>query len=404
MGFSKFFCLGNQNKGATPFKDYTKLSAQPSRPKSNIIRTWIDSLGIMNFLGASGPGIRTIIGSQEDIEDAVTLKHANTNDHAHGNQDVLDQVSGVNTGDQDLSILPQAGQGALGVNALGGNPRGANASDFQFVRDTINRVASGAKAFIGGGESNEASGVNVFIAAGKRNVVSGLSSMASGEYNEISGEKSTACGSGNIISGNQSFTSGEGNHVNEYAGHAEGNGNVVNSVCSHAEGSLNECNGAYSHAEGLCAKTYNDYQHAKASWDFFGGEAKGEAQYTNIIARIETADANPWELLVGEEGHIILMNDKMNAFRVMVVVTDDNISDGAAYELKGLIRKRGTASSTALIGSVTKTVISETIPELDVNISADTVNGALKIEVTGQEEVVLRWVAFIEMVEVAFYG
>jgi len=404
MGLSKFFCLGNQNKGTTPFKDYTKLSAQPSRPKSNIIRTWIDNLGIMNFLGSSGPGTQSIIGSQEDFEDAVALKHTNTNDHAHSNQDVLEQVSGVNTGDQDLSLLPQAGQGTLGPNALDGNARGANASDFQFVRDAINRVASGVKAFIGGGESNEASGVNAFIAAGKRNVVSGLSSMASGEYNEISGEKSAACGSGNMISGNQSFASGEGNQVNEYASHAEGNGNVINSVCSHVEGSQNECNGAYSHAEGLCAKTYNDYQHAKASWDFYGGEAKGEAQYTNIIARLETADANPWELLVGEEGHIILMNDKMNAFRVMVVVTDDNISDGAAYELKGLIRKRGTASSTALIGSVTKTVIAETIPELDVNISADTVNGALKIEVSGQEEVVLRWVAFIEMVEVAFYG
>ena len=404
MGLSKFFCLGNQNKGTTPFKDYTKLSAQPSRPKSNIIRTWIDSLGIMNFLGSSGPGTQSIIGSQEDFDSTVSLKHASTNDHAHGNQDALDQVTGLNTGDQDLSLLPQAGQGTLGPNALDGNARGANASDFQFVRDAINRVASGVKAFIGGGESNEASGVNAFIAAGKRNIVSGLSSMASGEFNEISGEKSAACGSGNMISGNQSFASGEGNQVNEYAGHAEGNGNVVNSVCSHAEGSLNECNGAYSHAEGLCAKTYNDYQHAKASWDFYCGEAKGEAQYTNIIARVESADATPTEMLVGEEGRVFLMNDKMNAFRVMVVVTDDFIGDGAAYELKGLIRKKGTAASTALIGSVSKTVISETIPELDVTISADTVNGALKIEVTGQEEVVLRWVAYIEMVEVAFYG
>ena len=404
MGLSKFFCLGNQNKGATPFKDYTKLSAQPPRPKANVIRTWIDSLGIMNFLGSSGPGTQSIIGSQEDFDSAVALKHANTNDHAHGNQDALEQVSGVNTGDQDLSMLPKAVQGSLGASALEGNVRGADASDFQFVRDALTRIASGVRSFIGGGESNEASGANAFIAAGKRNVVSGLSSMASGEFNEISGEKSTACGLGNIIAGNQSFASGEGNQINEYAGHAEGNGNVINSVCSHAEGSQNECNGAYSHAEGLCAKTYNDYQHAKASWDFYCGEAKGEAQYTNIIARIESADANPTEMLVGEEGRLFLMNDKMNAFRVMVVVTDDYIGDGAAYELKGLIRKKGTAASTALIGSVSKTVISETKPELDVTISADTVNGALKIEVTGQEEVVLRWVAFIEMVEAAFYG
>ena len=404
MGISKFFCLGNQNKGATPFKDYTKLSAQPPRPKSNIIRTWMDNLGILNFLGSSGPGTQTIIGNQEDYNDAIALKHSGANDHAHVNQAALDQVSGVNTGDQDLSLLPKAVQGTLGPNSLEGNARGANASDFQFTRDANNRVASGAKSFIGGGESNEVSGVNAFIAAGKRNVVSGPSSMASGEFNEISGEKSAACGSGNIISGNQSFASGEGNHVNDYAGHAEGNGNVINSVCSHAEGSLNECNGAYSHAEGMCAKTYNDYQHAKASWDFYCGEAKGEAQYTNIIARIETADETPCELLVGEEGQVILMNNKMNAFRIYVVSASEDMSQGAAYELKGLIKKGSANASTALIGVVTKTVIAESVSAWDANASADTGNGALRIEVTGEAEKIIRWVAFIEMIEVAFYG
>jgi len=404
MGLSRFFCLGNQNKGATPFKDYTKLSSQPPRPKTNVIRTWMDSLGILNLLGSSGSGIQAIVGNQQDFEEAVALKHANTNDHLHGNLEALDQLSGVNTGDQDLSGLPQAVQGALGANALEGNPRGANASDFQFVRDALNRVASGVRAFIGGGESNEASGVNAFVAAGKKNVVSGLSSMASGEENIISGDKSIGCGSANQVTGNHSFVSGEGNQVLEYAGHAEGNGNVINSVCSHVEGCLNECNGAYSHAEGYCAKTYNDYQHAKASWDFLCGEAKGEAQYTNIIARLETSDIGPNELLVGEEGRIFLMNFKMNAFRVLVVMTDDLISEGAAYEFKGLIRKQGTAASTALIGSVTKSVIAESNPDVDVTVSADTVNGALKIEVTGLEEAILRWVAFVEMVEVAFYG
>ena len=404
MGFSKFFCLGNQNKGATPFKDYSKLASAPPRPKSNIIRTWIDNLGIMNLLGSSGPGVKTVVGNQEDYDDAIALKHSNTSDHAHANQSALDQVAGVNTGDEDLSSLPKAVQGQLNANALAGNPRGDNASDFQFVRDTDVRVASGSNSFAAGGESNEVSGQNAFAGAGKRNVVSGLSSMASGEYNEISGQKSAAHGSGNIISGNQAFASGEGNHVNNYGSCAEGNGNVINSDCSHAEGLLNECNGANSHAEGMCAKTYNDFQHAKASCDFYGGEARGEAQYTNIMARLETEGIGPFELLVGEEGKVFLMNFKMNAFRVMVVVTDDIISDGAAYELRGLIRKQGNAASTTLIGSVTKTVLAESIPELDVNVSADTVDGALKIEVTGQEGVLLRWVAYIEMVEVAFYG
>ena len=404
MGFSKFFCLGNQNKGATPFKDYSKLASAPPRPKSNIIRTWIDNLGIMNLLGSSGPGVKSVVGNQEDYDDAIALKHSNSNDHAHANQSALDQVAGINTGDQDLSIVPKAVQGPLNANALNGNPRGDNASDFQFVRNTDVRVASGPNSFAAGGESNEVSGQNAFAGGGKRNVVSGLSSMASGEYNEISGQKSAAHGSGNIISGNQAFASGEGNQVNNYGSCAEGNGNVINADCCHAEGLLNECNGANSHAEGMCAKTYNDFQHAKASCDFYGGEARGEAQYTNIMARLETEGVGPFELLVGEEGKVLLMNFKMNAFHVTVVVTDDIISDGAAYELRGLIRKQGNAASTALVGSVTKTVLAESIPELDVNVLADTADGALKIEVTGQEGVLLRWVAYVEMVEVAFYG
>jgi len=37
-------------------------------------------------------------------------------------------------------------------------------------------------------------------------------------------------------------------------------------------------------------------------------------------------------------------------------------------------------------------------------VAADTTNGALGITVTGEAEKVIRWVAYVEMVEVAFYG
>ena len=67
MGTSKFFLLGQQNTGATTFKDYVPLSSAPDRPKPGKIRTWIDSLGIFNFLPESGPGYKTIVGSQGDL-------------------------------------------------------------------------------------------------------------------------------------------------------------------------------------------------------------------------------------------------------------------------------------------------------------------------------------------------
>ena len=348
--------------------------------------------------------MKVITGTQADYDDAVLKKHANTDDHTHTNQTDLDAVSGTNTGDQDLSVYSQGVQGTLSGTSHDGNARGADASDFQFVRDVVAKVASGIRSFIGGGQNNTASGTNSFIAAGAGNSVSGLDSFASGEYNEVSGTKSAALCSGNIISGNQSFACGEGNNISSYGSFAEGNGNVITGDCCHAEGSLNECSESYSHAEGLCAKTYNQFQHAKASWDFGCGDIKGEAQYTNIIARLETADNTPYELLVGEDGVISLMDNKMNIFRVLVVASDENISEGAAYEFKGLIKKGATAASTAIIGSVTKTVIAESDAAWDADITADTTNGALSITVTGDDTNLTRFVAFVEMVEVAFYG
>ena len=88
---------------------------------------------------------------------------------------------------------------------------------------------------------------------------------------------------------------------------------------------------------------------------------------------------------------------------MVVAATDDN-TKGAAYEFKGLIKKDATAASTAIIGLVAKTVIAESVSAWDTNVSADTSNGALKITVTGAAETMIRWVAFVELVEVAFYG
>jgi len=333
MGLSKFFCLGNQNKGATPFKDYSTLAAQPSRPKTNVIRTWIDSLGILNLLGSSGPASKVLVGTQEDVDSAIALKHSNEHDHQHSNQSALDAVSGTNTGDQDLSHL-----------------------------------------------------------------------MVTDPSNTISGAHSAAVGTDHIITGDNCFASGEANSLNEYAGHAEGHGHEINFPYCHAEGFINKNDAPYSHTEGMCALSYNMMQHVKASGDFADGSSLGVAQYSNIIARAETGENTPYDLFVGLDESIILMNNKMNAFRIMVVASDENITDGAAYEFKGLIKKGSTAASTAIIGSVSKTVIAESDATWDCNVSADTTNGAIAITITSDATDVVRWVAFVELVEVAFYS
>ena len=404
MGSSKYFLMGQQNRGSTNYRDFTKQESAPDRPRSGIIRTWLDSLGILNFLASTGPAIKAILGLQADYDDAILKKHSNANDHVHANAIALAAVSGSNTGDQDLSTCSKAVQGTLSAGALAGNARGANATDFQFVRESVSRVASGAGSFIAGGQHNQVSGANSMAAAGSHNEVSGQFCLVAGEHNEITADHSSAFGDQHQVSGNKSTAYGSSHVISAETAFAEGDGNIVSGVGGHAEGTLNECAADYSHAEGCNAKTYNIYQHAKASCGFSNPGEIGEAQYTNIIARAATEDDGPLDLLVGEEDYIVLMNNKMNAFRIMVVAATDDNTKGAAYEFKGLIKKDATSASAALIGAVTKTVIAESVSAWDAAVTADTSNGALKITVTGAAETVIRWVAFIEMIEVAFYG
>ena len=404
MGSSKYFLMGQQNRGTTNYRDFTQQLSAPARPRSGIIRAWLDSLGILNFLASTGPAIKAILGIQADYDDAISKKHSNANDHTHANATALAAVSGNNTGDQDLSTCSKAVQGTLSAGCLAGNARGANATDFQFVREAITRVASGAGSFIAGGQHNQVSGANSMAAAGSHNEVSGQFCLVSGEHNEITGDHSSAFGDQHQVSGDKAMAAGSGHVISAETGFAEGDGNIVSGYAGHAEGSMNECAGDYSHAEGCNAKTYNIYQHAKSSCGFSNPGEIGEAQYTNIIARVTTEDDGPLALLVGEDQYVILMNNKMNAFRIMVVAASDDNTEGAAYEFKGLIKKDATAASTAIIGSITKTVIAESVADWDVIVAADTTNGALGITVTSEAEKVIRWVAYVEMVEVAFYG
>ena len=241
MGSSKYFLMGQQNRGTTNYRDYSEQLSAPARPRSGIIRTWLDSLGILNFLASTGPAVKALLGTQADYDDAVLKKHSNAGDHTHANSTALAAVSGTNTGDQDLSTCSKAVQGTLSAGSLDGNARGANATDFQFVREAVTRVASGAGSFIAGGQHNQVSGANSMAAAGSHNEVSGQFCLVSGEHNEITANHGSAFGDQHQVSGARSTAVGTGHVVSAEAGFAEGDGNTVSGYASHAEGSMNEC-------------------------------------------------------------------------------------------------------------------------------------------------------------------
>jgi len=306
--------------------------------------------------------------------------------------------------ENDPECVARARQGNLSQGAFEGEERGANATDFQFVRENPKRVASGENSFIGGGQHNLVSGRNSFAAAGSHNELGGAQCFASGEHNNVAASCASALGSLNDVLGDCSHAVGTGQTITSEAAFAEGDGNIVTGYAAHAEGSMNISEGDYSHAEGMNARAYNDFMSAFSSGGFANPGEIGEAQHTRILARAATEDDTPRNLEVGENGPVVLMTNKMNAFRILLVASSGDLLQGAAWEFKGLIVQRDVSSSTTFIGIPQKTCIAASDPSWDVAVSPDTVYGALRITAQGAAATIVRWVAYIEMVEVAFYS
>jgi hypothetical protein len=124
-------------------------------------------------------------------------------------------------------VIQPKGTGSLQAQltdstATGGNARGANAIDWQTVRNAASQVASGSNSVVSGGSRNTASGALTSVVGGFSNsatgyaatIVGGISHTAAGYYNFIgggftnSGTSSTAVTSqnGTLTSGSQSVT------------------------------------------------------------------------------------------------------------------------------------------------------------------------------------------------------
>ena len=76
----------------------------------------------------------------------------------------------------------------------------------------------------------------------------------------------------------------------------------------------------------------------------------------------------------------------------------DADNESAAYEFVGCIDNN--AGTTALVGSVTTTVVAEDTVGWDCAVTADNTNDALIITVTGEANKTIRWGARIELTEV----
>lgn len=130
----------------------------------------------------------------------------------------------------------------------------------------------------------------------------------------------------------------------------------------------------------------------------------GDAQQGLYVARNITSNNTATELYldgVTATQRMVMPNNSAWTFSLYIVGRrTDAVGGGAGYKFEGVIRKDASAGSTTLVGAVSKSVLGETNTAWDAAVTADTVNGSLKITVTGESAKTIRWVATVETTEV----
>ena len=127
----------------------------------------------------------------------------------------------------------------------------------------------------------------------------------------------------------------------------------------------------------------------------------------------QTADANSKVLISNNDAgtgaanttnQLTLKNNSAITFKATCVAGVTGAGNTKVWELRGALKEGANAASTALVGSVIKDVIAydSGAAAWDIDITADTTNGAIKVEVTGQASTTIRWVCTVEATEMSF--
>jgi hypothetical protein len=299
-------------------------------------------------------------------------------------------VAAASSGNVNLILAP-IGTGAIQAQiadntATGGNARGQYAVDLQRIRIAATQVASGNYSFVAG-QNNTASGNHSFV-AGQNNTASGNHSFAAGQNNTASGNHSFAAGQDCIASGTWSTAIGVVNT-------ASGAGVFV-------AGADNSASATSSVALGRRALARIAHQVAMGARIFEPGQ--GKSQYNIFIVGASTTEATPTVLSSGGGNQIFLQNNSAMRFNILVIANVTGGENTSGWELKGVIKRGANAASTALVGTVTTTLVGQDAGASGwaIAATANTTNGGLTITATGQAETTIRWVATVECAEVAF--
>jgi hypothetical protein len=358
------------------------------------------------ILRADGTGGATLQNSDINIDDATTSTQNNvaiTNQHSGQTNSSL-VLTPKGTG---AFILGPKPDGA----ASGGNARGTRAVDLQLNKNNAAQVASGNNSFIGGGLNNTASSSNNVCAGGSGNTCGGQGGSANvivggssnqiptanyvdtsiigggalnritssdnfiggGRLNDISGTGSVICGGGAFV-GALGFNIGN-IAASNHSGILAGFGTRVDRL------------GMQAHANGQFSTTYNV-------------SGVGDAQRARFVLRCKTTTNTGVEMaLDGATTYLTIPSGKYLTGTINIAGIKSDGSATASYIRQFSIKN--VSGTTTLVGTV-NTIGIDTASLTSISITANDASDFLSVQVTGILSETWRWVASVDVVEVAY--
>lgn len=283
-------------------------------------------------------------------------------------------------------VLAVKGKGALVAtygdgSLVGGDPRGDNAVDLQASRTASGNVASGQNSVISGGYDNAAT--------------AGYSTVSGGQSN------TAQTGTGTSIGGGFSNTAG-----NSYATVAGGQFNTASgSNSTVGGGSNNTANGQYSAVPG---GAYAYTRNIMGAFAFAGyGRNLGKLQWGHyVLYNSATNTASPTLLTTDGSGSPNTLNmllvpiNSIYAFRGRVSARRTGTIEGATWEISGMAKCGATGTTVSIVAATVTVIAKDTnAASWDVTISASTSPGAIAINVVGDGNGNIAWIADIDTTE-----
>lgn len=375
------------------------------------LKTYFD--GIYQAILISGTNIKTIngssiLGSGNLTAGLVNFSEAQNTSAPNTTVNVDSLTAVASTVNADISIVPK-GTGAFQLAipdslTTGGNKRGTYAVDLQMVRSVNTQVSSGNYSINLGGSQNTSSG--------QYSITGGYNCTASGLYGIAIGQSCTATNQSSVSMGLRCKATGEsalsigGYFYSDST--ASGQNSIIvgfgtaSSSFSTVLGS-GTCDAQYStvigyqgHAFGLTSKVSICTNVFTSAGDSQKGIARYGRRTTDATVSTLTSNNNP---LVNQSTILGLQNQQMIRFKGTITGKQSGSINIGVWDIDGIIVRGANAGTTTLVGTPTITSISNLSGWGTPTITADTTNGALKIDVQGLAGTNIQWLAILDTTE-----